>query len=563
MRRLWAGSRTAAVRGADAAGFARPGFWAAGGGMRARGKMGMLAGWWLLAQMPLQGLARDPGLFPGDVPPPPEASPLNVEVPRGGPVWITISAYSISSPVIRYRIKRKTQAGKLIGTPEVVSADTGRVKYLPPAGAGPGEDSFSYQVQSAQGVSAPAEVHITITDTAPVLITPGDVEFGDLLPGQSAKRQLVLQNIGGGLARGEVSVPEGWSVEGDPAYHVGAGEKQTFTLVFKPAGVGTFTGDIEYTGNPERATDLNGEVLAPIAVTTGTVGLREAGEMRIGTIHVENRTDQDRTLKVTGGQSLDTGAMVTVPAKGAADILVRAKGRDAVNDLVTVEGEGVKEEVAVHGPAIAGMPAPPPPAAIFPAIAEAAATPAAQIPQADARAPLPAGGDAGTPEATVPALALPTGPDNQAEAGPVIREWPLEMARPGATEAMVACNFKHGPVARSFRLELETVGMDARGRPVAEWVPFTRVTLREQGQIVAARMLALRPGALYMVRLVGLDEHGNVIEISSTGQIWTQVPKRSTGWWWWAAAAAAVLAGGGYWAWSKGGTGLRRDRGWR
>jgi hypothetical protein len=66
-----------------------------------------------------------------------------------------------------------------------------------------------------------------------------------------------------------------------------------------------------------------------------------------------------------------------------------------------------------------------------------------------------------------------------------------------------------------------------------------------------------------MVRLVGLDEHGNVIEISSTGQIWTQVPKRSTGWWWWAAAAAAVLAGGGYWAWSKGGTGLRRDRGWR
>ena len=203
---------------------------------------------------------------------------------------------------------------------------------------------------------APAEVHITLTDTNPVLITPNDVEFGQLLPGGSARRSLVLQNIGGGLAEGTVQVPDGWTLDGDAAYHIGAGGKQTFTLIFQPSAVGRYTGDVEYSSNPERATDLNGEVVAPIAVTSGTVELREAGEMRIGTIHVENRTDGARTFKVTAGPALDADGAVTAPANGAADILVRAKaGTGEVDDRVTVEGNGFKAEVPVHAISVAAM----------------------------------------------------------------------------------------------------------------------------------------------------------------------------------------------------------------
>ena len=274
----------------------------------------------------------------------------------GGPVWITLSAYSITSPVTGYRIKRTAKAGQIEGKPELVTADAGRVKYRPPPGVGPGEDSFSYQVQSEDGVSAPAEVHITLTDTNPVLITPNDVEFGQLLPGGSARRSLVLQNIGGGLAEGTVQVPDGWTLDGDAAYHIGAGGKQTFTLIFQPSAVGRYTGDVEYSSNPERATDLNGEVVAPIAVTSGTVELREAGEMRIGTIHVENRTDGARTFKVTAGPALDADGAVTAPANGAADILVRAKaGTGEVDDRVTVEGNGFKAEVPVHAISVEAM----------------------------------------------------------------------------------------------------------------------------------------------------------------------------------------------------------------
>jgi hypothetical protein len=463
------------------------------------------------------------------------------------------------SPVIRYRIKRTAQAGKL-GTPEMVAPNIGRVKYRPPAGTGPGEDSFSYQVQSAEGVSAPAEVHITLTDKPPHVLTPNDIEFGELLPGHSAQRSLDVQNIGGGMAEGRLQVPEGWTLEGDPAYHVGAGEKQTFTLTFKAEAVGRYTGDIEYTGNPDRATDLNVEVVAPIAVTSGTVELREAGEMRIGTIHVENRTDGARTLKVTPGPGLDTDATVTAPGKGGADILVRAKaGNGEVNDKVTVEGEGFTAEVPVHATAVM-EPGP---------VAIAQATPGQTPP---ARTPQPVE----TPEVTAPVtqtlaasaeavmpqmnLTLPAPEGDQQPHPPGRRVWALMKGPVTEKGAIVGCNFKGTQPARSYRLELQTVTVDPHGNPVVVWNPFTRAMLQEKGTMVVAQIVDLQPGRLYVVRLVGLDDQGKVIESSSAGQIWTALPKRERGGWW--AAAAVVAAGGGIWWWRKRGSRGTGGRGW-
>jgi hypothetical protein len=513
---------------------------------------------WVLVALPV--VAQERNAFPVSdfPPPPPEPNELEIEVPRGGPVWITLSAYSITSPVLRYRIKRPAKAGKL-GTPELVTAETGRVKYRPPAGTGPGEDSFSYQVQSKEGVSAPAEVHITITDKDPVLITPNDVEFGELLPGESAKRSLELQNIGGGMAEGSLQVPDGWRLEGDPAYHMGAGETQTFTLTFKAAEVGRYTGDIEYSANPERATDLNVEVVAPIAVTSGTVELREAGEMRIGTIHVENRTEGERTLQVKTGPRLDADGKVTVPAKGAADILVRAKGGDGeVEDRVTVEGEGFEAEVPVHAMAAQGRDqrteamAPVKPVAAGPGSpvqkAQVAVAPAPAPPTPATAAPeeTPASADAGLPGMDLPPLA-----EAAATPASVGRQvWALGRGKVTETEAVVGCIFKGAPPARSYRLELQKVGLDAQGRPVAQWEPFTRAMLQEKGPLVVAQMVNLQPGRMYVVRLVGLDDQGNVIESSSVGAVWTMPAKR--GWaWGWVGAAVVAMAGAGFWMWRR------------
>jgi hypothetical protein len=294
------------------------------------------------------------------------------------------------------------------------------------------------------------------------------------------------------------------------------------------------------------------------------VELREAGEMRIGTVHVENRTDKARTFKVTPGAALDADAMVTAPANGAADILVRAKGgKGEVDDRVTVEGEGFKAEVPVHAApvtepgAVAIAPAKPRETAT---IATATPVRTAQVANANPAGPAPpsATSEAGMPVLNLPPLA-PAADEAAESAAPRMPIWPLGMGRVTQTQALIGCNFRGPQAAQSYRVELQTVGIDPKGMPMAVWQPFTRVALQEKKTMVVAQLLNLQPGKLYIVRLVGLDEHGRVMESSTAGRVWTPAGRRGGGWWW---VAAAVAAGaGGFWFWRKR-VGKVRGRGW-
>jgi len=509
---------------------------------------GMLLLWMLLALpaiAPLQGLGKDRNPYPNVPEPPPEPNPIDIEVPRsGGPVLITLSAYSLTSPIIRFRIRRPPEAGKL-GIPKLVSASTAVVKYTPPAGAGPGEDSFVYAIQSYAGVSAPADVHIKITDADPILIASGDIEFGQVLPGRTVRRTLDVQNIGGGIADGAIEVPDGWTVEGDTDYHLTAGQKRTFTIVFTPTGVQNYTGDIAYSSDPDRATDLNGEGIAPLAVTTGSVAL--FGAPLTGTIHVENRTDTPATFTVTPGESLLADSTIAVPAKGSADIVVTAKSAGGpVDDSVTVEGPGIKAEVPVTAnilpPSAAGM-TPVPPGAV----PEPATTPRARVAAQPATQSV-----AATSNDDLPALNPPPAADNpdSADSGPEIHVPSLGIGTVSGDEATVGCDFKNLPLAARYRLESESVALDAQGQPVPQWNPFQNADVQSKGSVAMADLQHLRPGALYVVRLVGLDGAGRVIEASSIGQVWTVAPGKRWGWWNVAVVGAIVaIAGVAAWSW--------------
>ena len=60
--------------------------------------------------------------------------------------------------------------------------------------------------------------------------------------------------------------------------------------------------------------------------------------------------------------------------------------------------------------------------------------------------------------------------------------------------------------------------MDAHGKISAQWLPSTHAVVQVRGEIVVGKMQHLRPGTMYLVRLVGLDVHGNIIEASSIGR---------------------------------------------
>jgi hypothetical protein len=516
-------------------------------------RMGAVA--WLvmgtLGMMGATGLARDrdqDGVVPDA--PPPEANDVQVEVPRGGPVYITLSAYSLTSPVLRYRIRVAPKAGK-VGTPEVVTVDTGRVKYTPPAGVGPGEDAFSYQVQSEAGVSAAAVVTIKITDRDPQVITPDELDFGQVLPGQTVKRVLTMENIGGGLAQGNVQVPDGWSVEGDGAYKLLAGAKQSFTVVFKPAEVRDYIGDVEYTGNLERATDLKGKVVAPVEATTKSVELSAAGNVRMGTIHIENRTDGDKRLKLTAGPLLTVDENVDVPAKGGADIVVAAKddgkgGAQAIDENVKIEGEGIDATVEVYG-----------------AAAPVAATPAPMVRQApppvEPRAAAIQAQMAANEDALMRELLLPQEGPDLSGLMTLAQEMPVATLQMDPGESgrapRVGSDFSGMPQAQAYRLEAQSVTVNAQGTPEPVWLPMHNVSYDVNGQKVAVELTRLRRNALYVLRLVGIDGQGNIIETTAPREMWT-VEEKGGGYWKWAllAGVAALMALGmvAVWRWWQG-----------
>ncbi len=516
-----------------------------------------------LAALPALAAAKNPyGPDPG--PPPPQGNPLNIEVPRGRAVLITLSAYSLTSPIIRFRIKRGAEAGK-VGIPKFASASTAVVRYQPPDGAGPGDDSFWFAVQSEAGVSAPVEVTIKITDKDPLFVAPTELEFGQVLVGGSAVKTLELQNLGGGLAEGTVKVPDGWTVQGDADYHLGRGEKQDFALIFTPADEQGYTGDIEYTGNEERATDLSGEGVGPLAVTTTTVNLAQAGEMRTGMIHLVNHTNGALPVKLKPGGSIRTDSTATVPANGGVDITVNAAGNDAVDDHVTVEGEGLRMDVAVHAdaanaysaPDIAAAATPPPPPRETAPKTSPGPTTVVQV--ADAAAAPDSAPDSGAfPSMTLPPLNAGAEDNSQPEPMQVVL---LHIGRVSQTHAEVGSDFKGCTQAQSYRLELQTLGFDSQDHAVIKWIPFPGATLTTRGQMVIAQIPDLQPGTLYVVRLVGLDDQADVIEMSTAGAV-TTAPAPPPWWQRWLPeeVGVVVLIGAAWWWKGKTTRGYRARR---
>jgi hypothetical protein len=145
----------------------------------------------------------------------------------------------------------------------------------------------------------------------------------------------------------------------------------------------------------------------------------------------------------------------------------------------------------------------------------------------------------------------PLVPDTQETAGPEAM-WvaALAIGRVGETDALVGCNFKGAGQAQSYRLETQTVGLDAQGHPSALWLPLA-AAIQTRGQMVAAQMTKLQPGALYVVRLVGLDDQGVVIETSTSEGVWTVAP--APAWWrrWGWAGVVVAAGGGGVWWWKR------------
>src|SRR6185369_12885225 len=98
---------------------------------------------------------------------------------------------------------------------ESTGLNTAVVRYT--AGDQAGEDRFTYAVRTAEGVSAPAQVSITIA-VAPVLpprlVADEQLTFAEVIAGQKSSATLTVTNRGGGTAEGDLTVTDPWRVDG-------------------------------------------------------------------------------------------------------------------------------------------------------------------------------------------------------------------------------------------------------------------------------------------------------------------------------------------------------------
>lgn len=286
---------------------------------------------------------------------PPPVQPLAVKVQRGEPGEILLRTYGRKNETLQYLIRTPPEHGRLT-EPRAVERDISAVTYTPPADLAVVRDRFSYAAQNGAGVSAAAEVVITIVDAAPLLDLPVSLEFPAVLAGATVARSLEITNRGGGLAEGRVSVEAPWKIDGSANYRLGAGTRAVIRLVFAPVEPGTFDRLVRFSSQPDSGVAVHGEARAALRATPATVLLlHPAGDPgRVGEFALTNQTDVERRVTLTASARLQAAPEITVPAQGTARVTVQMAGSDvaALDGEVRAEAPGITVRVPVRAAAV-------------------------------------------------------------------------------------------------------------------------------------------------------------------------------------------------------------------
>ena len=285
--------------------------------------------------------------------PPPPAMPASVSVARGGRLDIPLRIYGVQNQTLRYLIKRPPLHGRL-SEPRPTAREVSTVTYEPPADLAITADRFSYSVQNHAGVSAPVEVVIAIVDVPAQLTVPASIDFGELLAGETAVREIEVANRGGGLIEGTVEVDPPLRIEGRAKYQLEAGDYTYFKIVFAPSEGGIFRREIRYTSHREFITSVTASAQSPVSAEPTRIELRHGPDsaVRTGAFEIVNRTGDERAFKLRGGPRLQVAAEVIVPAHGRAAVAVSTRAADvaALEDVeVRVESGTFTMAVPVRG----------------------------------------------------------------------------------------------------------------------------------------------------------------------------------------------------------------------
>ncbi len=263
-------------------------------------------------------------------PAPPQPVEQKVTVKRGGSVDIPLRIYGTRAQTLAWIIRDAPRHGKLSPV-RATASETAVVTYRPPADVRIAADRFTFSVRSAEGVSAAVEVTIAITDEAPQISAPVELDFGALLLGATSVKTMDFTNSGGGIAEGTFEVSPPWRIEGARTYKLPAGDRRAAKIVFAPERAGNFESELRFTSQPDRVINLRGIAEAALAMEPAALVLsRDAGQpLRAAAFTLKNNTDQPLDVALTASARLVLKKSLHLEPHAAAPVAVQAAETDA------------------------------------------------------------------------------------------------------------------------------------------------------------------------------------------------------------------------------------------
>lgn len=180
------------------------------------------------------------------LPAPPQADAGTARVLRGEQVTIELRGHYGGSGSVQFVIVRRPAHGRLSGL-RTLSDNRASIEYTQDGRHAGASDVFAYVVQAGGRASSPAEVRILVNEAPARLEAPEEIDFGEIVAGESATRELPIKNAGGGILIGNLTVSSPWVIA--PAeYRLAAGETQTITIAFRPSEAKNFVGKVTLIG---------------------------------------------------------------------------------------------------------------------------------------------------------------------------------------------------------------------------------------------------------------------------------------------------------------------------
>ena len=148
----------------------------------------------------------------------------------------------------------------------------------------------------------PGNDQITVNVANPTIsVTPSSQDFGGTAVGSFKDKNFTVSNTGGGVLAGSASTSAPYSIVSGGTYSLSGGQSQTVTVRFSPTAVGSFLGNVSFTGGSGASRPVSGT-----GVTPANIALSFLGKIR-------DRVGKSETALTSDG-SLDGTFTVTLQA---------------------------------------------------------------------------------------------------------------------------------------------------------------------------------------------------------------------------------------------------------